>query len=161
MGQIGFSVTYKDEFQARKALRSLENNKIPITHAKLFIRDNQSDTSFFDRLKPKIFLLMLRNGLLGGVIGAMVFILLWLGWSVFFDQLEFWKIITLGAINGGSTGLFLGTALSVINKEDLVPISIEDINNESIVLDFSVDGSERERVESILQKSGADKILED
>ena len=104
---------------------------------------------------------MLRNGLLGGVIGAMVFILLWLGWSVFFDQLEFWKIITLGAINGGSTGLFLGTALSVINKEDLVPISIEDINNESIVLDFSVDGSERERVESILQKSGADKILED
>ena len=161
MGQIGFSVTYKDEFQARRALKVMEENKIPIAHAKLFLRDNQNDLNFFNRLKPKFILTLFLNGLFGGIIGVLVFTLLWLGWSVFFDQLEFWKIITLGAINGGSTGIFLGTALSVIYKEEQVPIALQDITNEAVVLDFTIDGEDRERVEGILRDSGADKILED
>lgn len=161
MGQIGFSVIFKDEFKARQTLKVLEENQISIHQAKLFIRDNQSDSKFFNRLRPKILLIILRNGILGGVFGAILFILIWMGWSVLFDELEFWKIITLGAISGSSTGMFLGTALSVISKETAVPISIEDIENESIVLAFTASSNERAKVERILNESGADKILED
>jgi len=161
VGQIGFSVIFKDEFKARQTLKVLEENQISIHQAKLFIRDNQSDSKFFNRLRPKIFLIMLRNGILGGVFGAILFILIWMGWSVLFDELEFWKIITLGAISGSSTGMFLGTALSVISKETAVPISIEDIENESIVLAFTASSNERAKVERLLSESGADKILED
>lgn len=161
MRKIGFSITYKDELSARQTLKMLEDHHVVISKAKLFIRENQNDTKFFNRLRPKIFLMMLVNGLVGGILGAIIFILLWMGWSILFDRLELWKIITLGIISGGATGMILGTALSIISKESAVPISIEDIENETIVLDFDVSSAEREKVKKILQDSGADKILED
>jgi hypothetical protein len=161
VGKIGFSVVFKNEELARNTLKDLEGRDFGVNEVKLFIRKNQSDRTFLNCLKPKIAKYALTNGIYGAVIGTIVFLLIWVAMSSLFGSMPIWQIMLLGTINGASTGMFLGAAISVINKEIAVPISLKDIENEAVVLDFNVSGDVREQVESLLKESGADHILGD
>lgn len=161
MGHIGFSVTYKDEEKVKAAIRQINKKRIPVKKLKVFIRDSKSDESFLKAINPSLLKVAFKSAIIGGVVGVSIFFIIWGVVDNFIEGVSTFRMALLTLVTGSSVGIFLGLALSVISKESEVQISIKDLENEAVVLDFQVDGNLREVVEKILQKTGADHIFED
>lgn len=160
MGQIGFSVTYHDENQVKNALRQIRRKRIPVKDIKVFVRASENDENFLKIVRPQLLKVALKHGVVGGVVGVTVFLVIWSLIETYFEGVSPFRMLLLTGISGAAVGIFLGVAISVISKESSVPISLIDVRDESVVLDFKVDSELRESIEKILEKSGADNILE-
>lgn len=161
MGQIGFSVTYKDEDNVKYALKQINKKRIHVKDVKVYSRNNQTDENFLKMINPGIFKIAFKNAVLGGCVGVTIFFLLWAITNNFIEGVTTFRMALLTLITGAAVGIFLGVAIFVISKEAQVPISMKDLEDESFVLDLKVDSALREEVEKILKRSGADNIFED